>query len=46
MEDSSLVVFLDMSVDREKYFDTSPVLPPAKLIENFRIFGKRNFPGS
>jgi hypothetical protein len=37
------MVFLEMSVEGEKYFETSPVQPPAKLIENFSIFGKRNF---
>jgi hypothetical protein len=46
MGDSYLMVFVEMSVEREKYFETSPCAKPAKLIENFRIFGKRNFPGS
>jgi hypothetical protein len=30
----------------DKRSTASPVQPPAKLIEHFSIFGKRNFPGS
>jgi hypothetical protein len=46
MGDSYLVIFVEMSVEGEKYFETNPCAKPAKLIEHFRIFVKRNFPGS
>jgi hypothetical protein len=46
MGDSYPMVFVEMSVEGEKYFETSPCAKPAKLIEYFRIFVKRNFSGS
>jgi hypothetical protein len=46
MGDSSLLVFLDMSVEGEKYFETRPCATTSKTNKKFqdiRIFGKRNF---
>jgi hypothetical protein len=46
MGDSSLVVFLDMSVEGEKYFETRLCATTSKTNKKFqdiRIFGKRNF---